>query len=111
MKNKELLLKDFKDNYKCNFVCKRPFELVELDLDGNIYLCYPRCNEQSYKIGNLYEQTFEEMNTNEKAINFKKDIIESQYKYCDFTNCPAPSIDLHLDNFDQNKLLEVTYLP
>ena len=55
MKNKQSLLAEFEKKYNKKFVCKRPFELVELDMWGNLYLCFPRCNNKSYKAGNLYK--------------------------------------------------------
>ena len=109
MKNKKLLLKKFEEENNTKFLCKRPFELIEMDLEGNIYFCFPRCNNKSTSVGNLYEQTFEEISKNDKAVNFKRDILNSVYSYCDFINCQAPDINLHLENFNIQNLLNVVY--
>lgn len=109
MKDKEKLLNKFKEQYGNNFICKRPFELVEMDSFGNIYLCFPRCNDKSYKIGNLYQESFEEICKNKTAISFKEDILNSEYQYCDFNYCPAPCLEFQLTNIEYNALLDVTY--
>lgn len=109
MKNKELLLKEFKEQFGEEFICKRPFELVEMDSYGNIYLCFPRCNDKSYKIGNLYQESFEEICKSKTAISFKQDILSSEYKYCDFNYCSAPSIEFQLQNIENKTLLDVIY--
>lgn len=109
MKQKNSLLEMFKFQYNKDFICKRPFELVELDSYGNIYLCFPRCNDKSYKIGNLYEANFEEICKSELAINFKKDILSSTYSFCDFNYCAAPSLDLQLNAENKNDLYDVIY--
>ncbi len=98
MKNKQSLLAEFEKKYNKKFVCKRPFELVELDMWGNLYLCFPRCNNKSYKAGNLYEADFEDIVTSERAVEFKRSIIFSEYKYCDFANCQAPDAALQLSD-------------
>ncbi len=109
VKNKEILLESFESKYNEKFVCKRPFELVEIDLDGNVYFCFPRCNDTSYKVGNLYDLSFEDISFSETALIFKKDILNSNYKYCDFNYCNAPNIDLHYQNFSFSESMGITY--
>lgn len=109
MKNKKELLSKFIEKENKPFICKRPFELVEVDLEGNLYFCFPRCNNKSYPVGNLYKNSFEEICLSKKAIEFKKDILNSEYKFCDFSNCVAPNKSLQLTNTNEKDLLGIVY--
>ncbi len=109
MKNKQLLLENYEKAYGKKFVCKRPFELVEVDLNGDVYFCYPRCDDNSYKIGNLYQSSFEDICKSEKAVIYKKDILNSKYSYCNFENCSAPDKNLCFDDFNAEELMNIVY--
>lgn len=66
--------------------CKFPFEVAEIDWDGNVYGC---CAGYfvGYSFGNIFKQPFDEIWNGEKAKEFRRQFITQEFKYCDFTRC------------------------
>lgn len=66
--------------------CKFPFENVIIETGGYVYCCCSAYNNH-YCIGNIFENTFEEMWYGDKAIEFRKSILDKSYKYCALGKC------------------------
>ena len=68
------------------FICKNPFKYVEIRGDGK---CYPCCCgwTYNYSFGNIFEQSFDEIWNSERAINFRKSVLDGTYKFCDLQRC------------------------
>lgn len=66
--------------------CKFPFENVNIETNGYVYSCCSAYNNHYY-IGNIFENTFEEIWYGDKAIEFRKSILDKSYKYCDLGKC------------------------
>jgi len=66
--------------------CKFPFSVAEIDWDGNVYGC---CAGYfiNYSLGNIFEQSFDEIWNGQKAQEFRKQFLEDNFKFCDFTKC------------------------
>ena len=66
--------------------CKYPFEKIRIQYDGKVYFC---CDEHCnfYDIGNIYEDSFEDIWYGPKAQEFRKSVFEGSYKYCNLDIC------------------------
>ena len=66
--------------------CSYPFEVAEIDWDGNVYGC---CSGYflNYSFGNIFEQPFDEIWNGEKAQKFRKQFVDEKFDYCDFSLC------------------------
>jgi len=67
--------------------CKEPFYNIEIDHKGDVHLC---CKTWlPIPIGNILENTLEEIWLGEKAVEVRNTIIDQSYKYCLLDVCPA----------------------
>ena len=68
------------------FICMAPFSEISIDIDGNVNCC---CMEytKNYCWGNIFEQSFEEIWNGERAKEFRRDVIEGKYTYCNRNIC------------------------
>lgn len=74
------------------FVCPTPFEFVEIHPDGEVYPCHYAL-EYRYSIGNIFKQPdFEKIWNSKKAKEFRRSILEQEYKYCDPHICSVPQL-------------------
>lgn len=70
--------------------CVKPYEFFEIGTDGYCYFCSRLWND-SYCIGNILEQSFQEVWNGEKATSFRQTIIDKNYKFCDTHLCIMPT--------------------
>lgn len=75
--------------------CARPFKEFEIDVDGRCYCCCRWWNK-SYCIGNIFEQTPEEIWNGKAAQELRRSIIDGDYKYCNTSEC----IKMYSDNLN-----------
>ncbi len=66
--------------------CKRPFEEIEIGINGDVYTCCPNWNKY-YAIGNIGQNSFEEIWNSEKAVDVRTRILNNDYSLCDYDNC------------------------
>ena len=72
----------------CDF-CVKPYTFFEIGTEGYCYFCSRLWND-SYCIGNILEQSFQEVWNGEKAQKFRQAIIDKTYEYCDTNLCIMP---------------------
>ncbi len=72
-------------------ICAEPFEKIETDYDGSVYFCCAHHSsskttpENSFSLGNIFENSFEEIWNSNKAIEIRTKILNNDYSLC--TNC------------------------
>ena len=67
--------------------CMRAFDHLQLMDNGNILPCCPPWINH-YSIGNINEQSYEEIWNGEKAQDFRRSILDGSYKFCNENSCP-----------------------
>ena len=71
------------ENYS---ICSFPFDSAQINIQGDVYVCCPPwCN--SYSLGNIYKQSFDEIWNGERAKEFRRQFIKNEYKYCNLNLC------------------------
>ena len=78
-------MNDENNTRKC---CKNPYTHLEIQGNGNCYFCCPSFIKNEISIGNIFEQSFEEVWYGEKATEFRKSVLDGSYSKCDLTLCP-----------------------
>lgn len=73
---------DYGDTYK-GFICPNPFMYGELRQDGGIAAC---CY-LPFQLGNLEEQSLEEVWSSATVKELRKSILNGDYSYCDRSKC------------------------
>ena len=69
------------------FICTAPFSQVYIYHDGRVFLC-PDCYVATpAQIGNLNEQTFDEIWNSEKAVSIRNNALKGTYLLCHPRNC------------------------
>lgn len=77
------------------FYCKQPFTRAEIDKFGDVYNC---CRfHLPIKLGNIYENTFEEIWNSKNAIKIREHILRGDYSLCNQDACS------HLLNKNNNQ--------
>lgn len=67
-------------------ICTFPFDSAQISMQGDVYVCCPPwCN--SYSLGNIYEQTFDEIWNGERAKKFRRQFIDGNYDICNLDLC------------------------
>ena len=66
--------------------CKEPFQNVEIHPDGVVYACCPNFSNY-YKIGNIFENSFEEVWNSDKIQELRRRILNNDYSLCDVNGC------------------------
>lgn len=72
--------------------CKNPWNCLELNNDGKCFFCNP-CFSNFNLIGNIFEQSIDEIWNGEKAQNYRRDVLEKKYTYCNYDNCNGNKTD------------------
>ena len=97
--------------------CKYPFERIKIQWNGDVYLC---CDIECkfYKVGNIYEDSFEDIWYGERAQEFRKSVFDGSYKYCDLDTCfynNSYSLKDFEESFIKNppypKIVDLAYIP
>lgn len=66
--------------------CIVPFEHLMFFADGNVCTCCPSLVNH-YTLGNIFEQTFDEIWNGSKAKEFRKSVINGDFKFCNLNSC------------------------
>ena len=66
--------------------CKNPWNCLELNNVGKCFFCNP-CFSNFNLIGNIFENDIDDIWNGEKAQNFRKDVLEKKYSFCNYENC------------------------
>lgn len=66
--------------------CTNPFQQIEIHSNGDIFTCCPTWNNK-YAIGNINEQSFEEIWNSPKAIKLRENILKHDYSICNKETC------------------------
>ena len=87
----KLKVKESKDSHNKEInlqghYCQKPFTHFETDPFGNVALCCP--TYLPYKIGNILEQSIDEVWNSKKAKTIRRSILNGQFNYCDKKLCP-----------------------
>ena len=85
--------------------CSNPFSKIEINDGGKCVFCCPSFLVDNYSIGNIFEQDFDDIWYGEKAIEFRKSILDKTYKYCKLNLCPS----LKDENFSYDDYLRPPY--
>lgn len=64
---KKKILKEIKGKY----ICRRPFEHIEIDNNGNVFSCCPDYTG-SYILGNILKESFDDIWYGKKFSNLRK---------------------------------------
>ena len=73
-----------------NRFCIKPYVFFEIGTDGYCYFCSRLWND-SYCIGNILEQSFQDVWNGDKAKELRQSIIDNNYKFCDTNLCIMPT--------------------
>lgn len=73
------------DIKKC---CSFPYSYLEIQLEGDCFFCCPSYVKDYISIGNIFEQDFDDIWYGEKAIEFRKSILDGSYSKCNLKICP-----------------------
>lgn len=90
-------------------ICAEPFEKIETDYDGSVYFCcahhaYSKVNtDNCFSIGNIFENSFEEIWNSEKAIEIRTKILNNDYSLC--ANCNCIGLHNHNEHFKEQSYL------
>lgn len=62
-------------------VCRRPFKYFQIEADGDCFFC---CSifVNNEPIGNIFDNSFEDIWYGEKAEKFRRSVLDETYKYC-----------------------------
>lgn len=66
--------------------CSKPFERLEIDVDGNCYCCCRFWNGY-YSLGNIFTMSVDEIWNGPIAQELRRSIIEEDYSYCNTDIC------------------------
>lgn len=84
---------------KCSF----PFENIEIDLNGDVFTC---CSNwiNNYSLGNVYENTLEEIWNSEKAQKLRENILNNDYSICSKDYCQYINGDFPKPHVSENDM-------
>ena len=73
-------------------VCVRPFTAIEIYDNGDVYTCCPaffKASNESVcgRIGNIFENSVDEIWNSEEAVSLRKSILEGDYSKCNLALC------------------------
>ncbi len=69
------------------YYCTRPFEWFAVLDNGDVSPCCPPWIN-GYRIGNLYEESVDEVWNGKKAQDFRRSILDGSFEYCNSLSCP-----------------------
>lgn len=84
-----------------NYICNKPFENFEISSDGKVFFCCPDWLDKP--IGNIHENSFDEIWNSESASLIRNSIADGSYKYCNQKTCPY-IVARNLKNKDSEKV-------
>lgn len=67
-------------------ICLSPFNTIHIGVGGEVHIC-PCPGWQSASVGNIYDQTLEEILTSPTAVAIRRSIIDGSYQYCNKKQC------------------------
>ena len=79
-----------KNNERKRWICQLPFTRVQIEAGGNVYTCCPDYLKQgnnSYCIGNIFANSFEEIWNSDKAKKLRYSVSQGNFEYCT-VKCP-----------------------
>lgn len=82
--------------------CKKPFENIEIHLGGDVFTCCPSWISW-YSIGNIFEDSFDNILNSEKALEFRRKILKDDYSLCDRKRCICFE---HIDKLNLSEQVE-----
>jgi radical SAM protein with 4Fe4S-binding SPASM domain len=71
-----------KPKYKGKF-CRLPFDSLQIDADGDVQLCDCQLH-MPYTIGNIYQDTLENIWLSEDAKRIRQSVIDEDFTYCNW---------------------------
>ena len=77
------------------YKCMNPYERIELLPRGEVYTCCSGYVKHNYYIGNIYEQSFDEIWNSERALKLRYSVSNGNFEYC-MENCKW----LHKENIE-----------
>lgn len=77
--------------------CKNPWNCLELNNDGRCFFCNP-CFSNFNSIGNIFEQEIDEIWNGQKAQEYRRDIIEKKYTFCNYDVCNGNKSETLISN-------------
>ena len=84
-------------------ICKYPFTHIEINHFGCVSFCCAQADKH-IKIGNIFEQPFDEIWNGKKAQEIRKAIINNNYEYCNIEMCSG--IEDHINyTIEQSSLI------
>jgi len=92
-----------KPKYKGKF-CRLPFDSLQIDADGDVQLCDCQLH-MPYTIGNIYQDTLENIWSGEDAKRIRQSIIDEDFTYCNWacahlhTLPPRPEVSPVVQDF------------
>ena len=86
--------------------CSFPFEYIRIFPNGEVFFCWWTSD---YIIGNIFENSIEEMWRGEKAQAFRKTILDGSYKYCSEFCTLKNSSDTIPSDFRYPKVVDLAY--
>lgn len=92
--------------YKCMY----PFERIEVLPRGEVYTCCSGYLKHNYYIGNIYEQSFDEIWNSERALKLRYSVSSGNFEYC-MENCKwlhKENIESKVDTATTNPIVERT---
>lgn len=84
-----------------NRFCESPWTYCEITAGGGIYVCCPAWTNGK-AIGNIFENSFEEVWNSAIAQSFRRGIFDGTYSECDKQKCPK-ILDNRLPTFEEAK--------
>ncbi len=81
----------FKNFTKKKFICPGAFSQVYIYPDGRVFLCPDCLMSPDAEIGNLNNNTFDEIYNSKKAVKIRKEILKGKYNYCSPQQCFSKS--------------------
>ena len=85
------------NNEKIKKCCINPYTHLEILEHGYCYFCCPSYVKNFISVGNIFEQTFEEIWYGKQATEFRKSILDGSYSKCDLKICPLEFETLFTD--------------
>ena len=76
-------------------VCTAPFSQVYIYPDGRVFLCPDCYMHPNAQIGNLNDNTFDEIWNGKKAQNIRNQILKNLHVFCSYSSCREKS-NFHL---------------
>lgn len=93
-------------------VCRQPFTAIEINGDGDVYTCCPSFIN-FHKLGNIWENSLEEIWYSEFAKDFRKRILNNDYSLCNMDICrqyqPRNAENFSVENPSLPKYITLSY--